>query len=107
VAGAVVKQKTHDRFQPWVLVEIQTIDDKRQRRRVLRRRPEQLVAGFLTSRKLYRLYPRTVKPDFEFSRRSMIGRTWPKKESRMETGLILRADLAHRQQWVYQASQSR
>jgi flagellar biogenesis protein FliO len=28
-----IKQKTHDRCQPWVLVEIQLNNDKRQRRR--------------------------------------------------------------------------
>jgi len=28
-----IKQKTHDRCQPWVLVEIQFNNDKRQRRR--------------------------------------------------------------------------
>jgi hypothetical protein len=30
---ARIKQKTHDRCQPWVLVEIQLNNDKRQRRR--------------------------------------------------------------------------
>ena len=33
-----VKQKTHDRCQPWVLVEIQLNNDKRQRRRRRQRR---------------------------------------------------------------------
>jgi len=44
------KQKTHDRFQPWVLVEINFNNDKRQRRRLLQRRqPGQLVLGLSTS----------------------------------------------------------
>src|SRR5581483_4051330 len=37
-SGAGKIKKTHDRFQPWVLVEIY-FNDKRQRRRSLRRRP--------------------------------------------------------------------
>src|SRR5664280_2391121 len=47
-------EKTHDRFQPWVLVEIQFSKDKRRRRRLLQRRlPGRLVDYSLTLPQLY------------------------------------------------------
>jgi len=65
MAGAAGQQKTHDRCQPWVLVEIQLNNDKRQRRRLLRRRPGRLVDYFPTSREKYRPKPVPVKPCFK------------------------------------------
>jgi len=51
MAGAAGQQKTHDRCQPWVLVEIQ-LNNERQRRHLLRRRPGRLVDYFPTSREM-------------------------------------------------------
>ena len=51
MANGREQQKTHGRFEPWVLVEIQFSLDKRQRRRQLRRRPAaRLVEYFRTLR---------------------------------------------------------
>jgi hypothetical protein len=44
-------KKTHDRFQPWVFVEIVRFIDKRQRHRLLRRLPEGRLAGHCQSRR--------------------------------------------------------
>jgi hypothetical protein len=44
---AVDNKKTHDCCQPWVLVEIASNFDKRQRRRLLRRLPVVLLAEFV------------------------------------------------------------
>src|SRR6185369_9318090 len=48
--GLAGNKKTHGRFEPWVLVEIQFSLDKRQRRRQLRRPAERLVEFVRTLR---------------------------------------------------------
>jgi len=47
MAGGCGQQKTHGRFEPWVLVEVQFSFDKRQRRRQLRRRPAERLVEFV------------------------------------------------------------
>jgi hypothetical protein len=42
-------KKTHDRFQPWVFVDIQITFDKRQRHRHIRRPPAGPLVGFLST----------------------------------------------------------
>jgi hypothetical protein len=57
------QQKTHDRFQPWVFVEIQFNRDKSPRRRsfLLRLSEPELVADLRSFCKNIELPPRKVK----------------------------------------------